>query len=230
MGLIVDKPKPGGSGNSNDGNTARRFFSNPETSSEITGVDLELIKRLRNILISISCSEQIDPEKFRVYCIETADLYVKLYPWYHMPTAMHRILIHGHKIIQASVLPIGRMTEEAQEKCNKDIKDTREHFTRKNSRENTNRDIINRLLISSDPVINAYFINEKHNDRVLPEEVQFLIKDTKKKNDTDEVEDAVVESEIDEDEEYEDENENEEEDYEEAEEVEDDEEEYEDDE
>lgn len=29
----------------NDGNTARRFFSDPETASEITGVDLELIER-----------------------------------------------------------------------------------------------------------------------------------------------------------------------------------------
>ncbi|KAJ8953465.1 hypothetical protein NQ318_023584 [Aromia moschata] len=38
MGLIVDKPKPG-YGNSNDGNTARRFFKNPELSGEITGFD-----------------------------------------------------------------------------------------------------------------------------------------------------------------------------------------------
>ncbi|KAJ4450175.1 hypothetical protein ANN_01582 [Periplaneta americana] len=30
MGLLVDQPKPGESGNSNNGNTPRRYFSNPE--------------------------------------------------------------------------------------------------------------------------------------------------------------------------------------------------------
>lgn len=29
LGLIVDRPKPGGSGTTNDGNTARRAFENP---------------------------------------------------------------------------------------------------------------------------------------------------------------------------------------------------------
>ncbi|KAL4152921.1 hypothetical protein QTP88_000754 [Uroleucon formosanum] len=39
LGLLVDKPKPG-FGNSNDGNTARRFFQNSEISAEITKLDL----------------------------------------------------------------------------------------------------------------------------------------------------------------------------------------------
>jgi len=30
MGLLIDQPRPGGSGTTNDGNTARRFFSNPD--------------------------------------------------------------------------------------------------------------------------------------------------------------------------------------------------------
>lgn len=47
MGLIVDtdRPKPGGSGTSNDGNTARRFFANIELAASITGVDAEIIRR-----------------------------------------------------------------------------------------------------------------------------------------------------------------------------------------
>lgn len=52
LGLIVDKPKPG-YGNSNDGNTARRFFENADVSSSITGVDVEIIKRFRTILADI---------------------------------------------------------------------------------------------------------------------------------------------------------------------------------
>ncbi|KAJ4437537.1 hypothetical protein ANN_17682 [Periplaneta americana] len=42
MGLIIDRPKPGGSGTSNDGNTARRFFANPELAATITGVDVDV--------------------------------------------------------------------------------------------------------------------------------------------------------------------------------------------
>ena len=48
MGLLVDIPKIGGSGSTNDGNTARRAFDNAKLFSEITGVDLELIERLSN--------------------------------------------------------------------------------------------------------------------------------------------------------------------------------------
>lgn len=39
MGLIVDKPTPG-YGNTNGGNTARRFFMNPELSGEIAELDV----------------------------------------------------------------------------------------------------------------------------------------------------------------------------------------------
>lgn len=42
MGLIVDIPKQG-SGTTNDGNTARRFFENPGVISMITNIDENLI-------------------------------------------------------------------------------------------------------------------------------------------------------------------------------------------
>lgn len=42
-GLIIDQPKPG-FGNSNDGNTARRFFQNAELSAEITKNRLRINK------------------------------------------------------------------------------------------------------------------------------------------------------------------------------------------
>ena len=39
MGLRVDEPRAGGSGNSNDGNTARRAFRSPADFAACTGVD-----------------------------------------------------------------------------------------------------------------------------------------------------------------------------------------------
>ncbi|KAL0879456.1 hypothetical protein ABMA27_003207 [Loxostege sticticalis] len=68
MGLIVDKPKPG-YGNTNDGNTARRFFSKAELSSEITGLDVTLIRRFHVILRTLSSGYDIiclEFEKFSV--------------------------------------------------------------------------------------------------------------------------------------------------------------------
>lgn len=44
MGLLVDIVKQG-SGTTNDGNTARRFFASPEITASITKVDVNIIKR-----------------------------------------------------------------------------------------------------------------------------------------------------------------------------------------
>lgn len=53
VGLVVDQPKQGG-GNSNDGNTARKFFENPAKVAIITGLDEYLIKRFSNILSALA--------------------------------------------------------------------------------------------------------------------------------------------------------------------------------
>jgi len=106
MGLIVDQPKPG-FGSTNDGNTTRRFFENSSTSASITGVDEDFIKRFHVILQVISCGHEIDLIKFQDYALQTARNFVQLYPWFHMPTSVHKILIHGAQIINSSLLPIG---------------------------------------------------------------------------------------------------------------------------
>lgn len=82
----------------------------------------EIIKRFHTILQIISCGWKINVEKFEKYALDTARTFVALFPWYHMPTTVHKILIHGGKIIENSLLPIGQMSEEAQESCNKSIK------------------------------------------------------------------------------------------------------------
>ena len=78
LGLQVDIPKAL-FGNTNDGNMSRRFFSNPELSSQITGVNLDLIKGLHVILEVISSGYKIDAVKFDAFAHETAKLYINLY-------------------------------------------------------------------------------------------------------------------------------------------------------
>lgn len=152
MGLIVDVPKQG-SGTLNTGNTARKFFRDPDMTSKITGMGRELIFRFSIILQAIASGKEIDTLKFDEYCKTTAQLYVTLYNWYYMPVTVYKILLHGAKIIESAVLPVGQLTEEAQEANNKIFKHIRLFNTRKYSREATNTDLGRKLLISTDPLI-----------------------------------------------------------------------------
>lgn len=65
MGLIVDKPKPG-FGFTNDGNTARRFFGDPELSAQITGLDVNIIKHFDVLLRTLSSGFEINLVEFKI--------------------------------------------------------------------------------------------------------------------------------------------------------------------
>lgn len=177
MGILVDFVKQG-YGTSNDGNTARRFFSNFEKSAEITKVDKGLLKRFAVILQTISSGNTVNIDKFRSYCRETADLFVHLYPWFYMPASVHKLLIHGADICQYfGVLPIGILSEEAGESRNKDFRNVRENHTRKVNRIKTNEDILHNFLISSDPYISQIRpkYTQHHNKLNLFPEAEELI-------------------------------------------------------
>lgn len=66
MGLIVDKPRSGGCGNSNDGNTARRFFKNWEQSAQITEIKPEAIYRCK-IILETMASGNFRPLMFELF-------------------------------------------------------------------------------------------------------------------------------------------------------------------
>ncbi|XP_050525962.1 uncharacterized protein LOC126896864 [Daktulosphaira vitifoliae] len=174
MGLLVDIVLQG-HGTTNDGNTARKFFKNAELSSSCTGIDINLIKRCGTILSVIASGYTINIKAFEEYCFLTAKLFVSLYPWYYMPASVHKILLHGAHIIQYAPLPIGNLSEEAQESRNKDYKMYREHHTRKNSRLNTNEDLIHILLISSDPYISCIDRNKQMHLKELSEDGKMLV-------------------------------------------------------
>ena len=72
-----------------------------------------------------------------------------------MPPTVHKVLLHGADIISQALLPIGQLSEEAQEARNKDFKNYRESFSRKMSRTKTNEDVLHLLLITSDPFISS---------------------------------------------------------------------------
>lgn len=153
-GLLIDTPKPGG-GNTNDGNTARRFFADPVTSSRLTGVDQKLIERFGVILKTLACGQPINVHAFDKFAFDTAQLYVSQYSWYPMPVTVHKVLIHGSIIIGKYIIPIGQLSEDVVEIQHKQFKKARENRSRKMSRVQTNTDVIHHLLVSSDPLITS---------------------------------------------------------------------------
>jgi hypothetical protein len=70
-----------------------------------------------------------------------------------MTPSMHKMLIHGAIVIENALLPIGQLSDEAAEARNKYFRLYRQNFARKFSRMSCNLDVLNRLLLSSDPVI-----------------------------------------------------------------------------
>lgn len=109
MDLIVDKPKPG-YGSSNDGNTARKFFHNFEDSEEITGIKKNVIYRFHIILLALLSTFTIHSCKFKYYCLKTAAIFVKNYPWNHMSITLHKILFHGFEIPENAIVPLGLLS------------------------------------------------------------------------------------------------------------------------
>lgn len=72
ISLIVDVPKTG-FGNSNDGNSNRRFFADPKLAAEITGIDFDLIFRFQVTLQVISSGRKVYVQKFSEYCMVSYD-------------------------------------------------------------------------------------------------------------------------------------------------------------
>lgn len=167
-----------GTGTTNSGNTSRRFFENCSVAAEITKVDEKLIKRLAVILEVICCTYYIDADAFSKFAFETAQMAVNLYPWYFLPASLHKILLHGKEIIESCALPIGSLSEEAQESRNKDYRFYRCHNSRKSSRTATNEDIFHMFLISSDPLISQLRPEPKAKHFFVSEDAKCLLKIT----------------------------------------------------
>lgn len=103
-----------------------------------------------------------------------------------MPPTLHKFFIHGPEILELALLPIGQLSEEAQEAINKNFKRYREQFSRKISRIKQNEDVLNRLFISSDPIISSLSkIPKKKNTSRIPKVAIDLLKPSNNADDTD---------------------------------------------
>jgi len=69
------------------------------------------VQIINNIIKKTLSSGNVD--EFRSYAIETARKLISLYPWYYLPSSVHKILIHGLDMIDSELLSIGELYEEA---------------------------------------------------------------------------------------------------------------------
>ncbi|KAF0295491.1 hypothetical protein FJT64_006415 [Amphibalanus amphitrite] len=180
MGLRVDEPRAGGSGNSNDGNTARRAFRSPADFAACTGVDEQLISRMGTILQAVSCFHRLDTTALAKYCEETAELYVRLYGQHPMSTTVHKLLTHSAAVVDSCHLPIGTMSEEAAEAANKRLRQYRLRHTRKDSRVHTMSDLLGYMMVASDPLVSSLGLQRRRrlyssrHGRLQPETLALL--------------------------------------------------------
>lgn len=174
MGLRISEPLPSG-GNSNDGNTARKFFENPSKTAEITGLDEDIIRMFSNILRALSSKISVNATAYHAYAEQTRLRLTRLYPFYPLSPSVHRMLVHGASIIKHCILPIGMMSEEVQERGNKSIRYFREHHSRKCGRQANIEDVFKRLMLTSDPVISLNGKLSKSVPNEYPEEIRNLL-------------------------------------------------------
>jgi hypothetical protein len=181
LNLRVDQPSPRG-GNSNTGNVSRKAFENAEIFAQCVGFDAaetEVIIRLRNVLACITSPHEIDTAKFKIYCYETHKIYINFFSWYPMSSTLHKVLYHGHELMQNFTIPLGLMTEESSESKNKFYKRDRLQHARQSSRAANLEDIFHRALEMSDPFFSTIAlrkIKSKKNHMMLPDEVMDMLK------------------------------------------------------
>jgi len=176
--LRVDFPNSNGSGNSNDGNTARRAFQNWEKFAEILGLRVDIVKDVRTILLTLVSGHDIHPEKFQQFCHLFLQKYISEYGWCFIPVTVHKILIHGAEIIQNTPLAIGKTSEEASEGVNKKWKRFRERNARRMGRKQNLEDVFMRGLDESDPILSSKAVESSSKFRrvkELPQEVLALL-------------------------------------------------------
>lgn len=77
-----------------------------------------------------------------------------------MTPTIHKILMHGSSVIQHAILPIGQLSEEASEARNKHYS-LHNSYARKISRQACHEDVINRLLLTCNPLFTSLIVQSK---------------------------------------------------------------------
>ena len=160
-------------GQSNTGNCARTLFKNSIFFADLIGVDEDLVHRIYMIWIALTSGLPIDPAKFYHYCQETKDLYFEQCGWYNMSPTLHKVLEHGHQILELlpPELTVGMLSEEPAEASNKDTKMFQKYHAFQGDAVKKNEQVFHRMMDRSDPFMHSLFLEEHVKSRSKHEEI-----------------------------------------------------------
>ena len=89
--MNINRPKIGGSGNSNTGNMARRLLEKPKVFARILEVSVELVERIRLLSCLALSSNMLDQEKVQKLYEETKTLIYKEFDFIvRLPPSVHK--------------------------------------------------------------------------------------------------------------------------------------------
>eukprot|EP00733_Pompholyxophrys_punicea_P001375 Pompholyxophrys_punicea_v1_NODE_668_length_1488_cov_4.501047.p1 type:complete len:248 gc:universal NODE_668_length_1488_cov_4.501047:785-42(-) len=151
--------------------TARRFFREVDKVAEITGLDPEFLRKLQHYFRALTSGDTFKIEALKICGEETMAYCVSVYPWYYIPVAVHKALVHGwqgrinvqspaSKQIFLGSSGHGRMwgvlewCQKKRENLQKNTKKLDFYFQGKIQEKNTMADLFTRRMVASDPYIN----------------------------------------------------------------------------
>ena len=157
-GVCFWEPDPINRGNSNNGPAAMRFFKNPSLGSSILNIPEETISIVGVLVEMINSTKFQDPDKYLVLSLVAHHLLVRDLSRETVFSAnIHALMCHGNLYIryaqQVLGVPLGFLTENAIEMGNKQNKQLKNMFSRKNAIANETADIFKRRLYISDPIV-----------------------------------------------------------------------------
>ena len=199
LGFWVNKPLPGShGGSSNTGNAARRTYKNARSIAEILKIPYDFIKALGVIWEIIRCPFAVDSTKAQAKADEVLDMYFRYFKtteaekrerrskklskpleiWYKISSSVHKILEHMKLLLDNCPVPPGMVSEEGPECNNGRLRSILDKLTRKMTRLKMLTDLVNRLLLISDPLMLEFVKEkalEKRKKRTVSPEVRELL-------------------------------------------------------
>ena len=159
FGILLFQPIPGGSGNTNSGNTSRRFFNEAgKFFCEEFQFNEELFFEIRDLLNMLNSNTKASKTQFEALSEKIAKGLVEQYPNINFTPSVHKVLFHTAELVEAFPLALGMYSEEAQEGFHKILRKSRETHTAKKSRKNTMKTLMLHLTRISDPKITNEYV------------------------------------------------------------------------
>ena len=179
LDMDIFQVRPGG-GTSNTGNVARDALKQHEFMARVTGLSVELIRRLDHIRISLASTDKLIKDDFVQFCRTAKEVYVRDCAFYPANPTLHKIFDHPDHFLRffPPTISTGMVSEEGSEGTNKIVRRFQLEHAFQGSPQQRALDTFNRLCDISSPRVLVHLEASKLHRRTkeqLPPEVAMLM-------------------------------------------------------